>query len=58
MSALDKCESDEPTCGKAIYEDEYGVRLCQQCYDSLERETATKRRARELGIYVVPVVIS
>ncbi len=48
-----KCESGDPACGPAGYEDDDGVLLCRQCYESLETETRTQRRARELGIEVV-----
>lgn len=44
------CESGDPACGPAVFEDGEGVRLCQACMESLEIESQTQRRARELGL--------
>jgi ribA/ribD-fused uncharacterized protein len=48
------CEGDgSPECGPAVYTDDGGTLLCQRCYDSLDPESATQRRAREAGLSVV-----
>jgi hypothetical protein len=48
-----RCESGSPECGPVEYIDADGVLLCRACWNGLETETATQRRAREAGLYVV-----
>lgn len=49
----ERCESGDPACGPAVYEDEDGVRLCADCWNALEPETSTQRRARHGGLAVI-----
>ena len=53
LKQVETCESGAPDCGRAEFHDAEGVPLCRRCWDGLEAETKTQRRARELGLSVV-----
>lgn len=49
----ERCESGDPDCGPVEFHDDDDTPLCRKCYEALEPETKTQRKARELGIEVV-----
>lgn len=47
------CDVGEPDCGPAEFEDDGGTLLCRRCWEDLDTETLTQRRAREVGLSVI-----
>ena len=48
-----RCESGSPDCGPVTHFDDDDVPLCTRCWNGLEIESASQRRAREMGLSVI-----